>query len=226
MRKSFRWIITLAVSTMLMVTMASAVYSDVPAASSLAGEVHKATQYGLMNGYNATMFGYSDSMTRAQFTAVLVRMMGWELEAPATATYADVPVGHAWFDEIETAAAHDVTGTWVNFRPQEPITRGEMAELLVRALGLKSAAEALNASQTPNSDAYSILHGQGPFTDLEYRNEGYVTVAYAIGMTNGTSATTFSPERTATRGQAAATLLYIQHFNHIIYYGSRSEKLP
>lgn len=214
MKKIFHWILTLIIATILMVTMASAAYKDVPASSSLAGEVHKATEYGLMNGYNANTFGYSDSMTRAQFTAVLVRMMGWEPVIPETATYADVPVEHTWFDEIETAAAHDVTGTWVNFRPQEPITRGEMAELLVRALGLKSAAESLNSSQVPFSDVYSNLHGQVPFTDLEYGNEGYITVAYAIGMTNGTSATTFSPERTATRGQAAAMLVRIYEKLH------------
>ncbi|MBE6995360.1 MAG: glycoside hydrolase [Ruminococcaceae bacterium] len=209
MKKILRYIVTAVVTTMLMATIASAAYKDVPAESPLAGEVQKAAEYGLMNGYNESTFGYLDSMTRAQFTAVLVRMMGWEMVTPDTASYADVPVGHTWFDEIETAATHDVTGTWVNFRPQEPITRGEMAEMLVRALGLKSAAESLNSSQMPFSDAYSILHGQLPFTDLAYRNEGYVAVAYAIGMTNGTSATTFSPERTATRGQAAAMLVRI-----------------
>lgn len=214
MKKIFRFIIAAAVTAMFMASIASAAYKDVPAESPLAGEVHKATEYGLMNGYNADNFGYSDSMTRAQFTAVLVRMMGWETVTPDTASYADVPVGHTWFDEIETAAAHDVTGTWVNFRPQDPITRGEMAEMLVRALGLKSAAESLNSSQMPNSDAYSILHGQLPFTDLEYGNEGYIAVAYAIGMTNGTSATTFSPERTATRGQAAAMLVRIYEKLH------------
>lgn len=144
MKKALRFIIAVVVTTMLMATMVSATYDDVPAESPLAGEVHKATEYGLMNGYNASTFGYLHSMTRAQFTAVLVRMMGWETVTPDTASYADVPVGHTWFHEIETAAAHDVTGTWVNFRPQDPITRGEMAELLVRALGLKSAAEALN----------------------------------------------------------------------------------
>jgi len=209
MKKVVRFIIAAAVTTMLMASMASAAYKDVPVNSPLAGEVHKATEYGLMNGYNADNFGYSDSMTRAQFTAVLVRMMGWETVMPDAASYADVPVGHTWFDEIETAAAHDVTGTWVDFRPQDPITRGEMAELLVRALGLKSAATAQNSSRIPFSDTYSILCGGDPFTDLEYGNEGFVRVAYAIGMTNGTSATTFSPERTATRGQAAAMLVRI-----------------
>lgn len=72
----------------------------------------------------------------------------------------------------------------------------------------------MNSSLIPFSDTYSILHGGDPFTDLEFKNEGYAEVAYAIGMTNGTSATTFSPERTATRGQAAAMLVRIYEKLH------------
>lgn len=214
MRRSIRWLVTLAASLVLMGTAVSAAYTDVPVNGSLTDEVYKATEYGLMNGYNDSYFGYSESMTRAQFTAVLVRMMGWEIKTPDEATYVDVPVNHKWFPEIETAAAHDVTGTEADFRPQEPVTRGEMAELLVRALGLKAAANTLHTGQDAVSDAYSVLHGEMPFTDLEPGKEGYVAVAYAIGMTKGTSADTFSPERTATRGQAAAMLVRIYEKLH------------
>ncbi len=214
MRRLFCWVFTMSAALTLMATTASAVYADVPVDGSLTDEVYKAAEYGLMNGYHAEYFGYSEPMTRAQFTAVLVRMMGWEKEIPESATYADVPVGHKWFGEIETAAVHDVTGAETNFRPQAHITRGEMAELLVRALGLKEAARALNVTQEAASGAYSELHGQVPFKDLEPGNEGYASVAYAIGMTNGTSAETFSPERTATRGQAAAMLVRIYEKLH------------
>ena len=222
MKKILRFIIAATVTAMFMATIASAAYKDVPAESPLAGEVHKATGYGLMNGYNETTFGYQDSMTRAQFVTVLDRMMGWSssmneyrsvwyfpeaMEVPET-------LPKAYLSAIEQAQARDVVNTAIAFRPSDPITRGEMAEMLVRALGLKGAAESLNSSQMPFSDAYSILHGQLPFTDLEYGNEGYIAVAYAIGMTNGTSATTFSPERTATRGQAAAMLVRIYEKLH------------
>lgn len=215
MKKLISCLLSLALAAALTVPMASAAgYTDIPAGSSLAGEVQKAVNYGLMNGYNATTFGYGDSMTRAQFTAVLVRMMGWEPETAETATYTDVPAGSTWHSTIETAAAHDVTGTGRLFRPSDPITRGEMAEMLVRALGLKYAAEQLNSSSVPFSDAYAAMHGTTPFTDLPAGNEGYITVAYTIGMTNGTSATTFSPDATATRAQAAAMLVRIYEKLH------------
>ena len=69
MKKALRFALTAAVTTMLMATMALADYKDVPADSPLADEVQKATEYGLMNGYNESKVGYLDSMTRAQFTA-------------------------------------------------------------------------------------------------------------------------------------------------------------
>ena len=208
MKKLLSSLLAAALTAGLLVPSAGAVdtgFSDVPAESALAGEVRKAVDYGLMNGYDNDTFGYGDSMTRAQFTAVLVRMMGWDTVTPQTPSYSDVPASHTWYSVIETAAAHDVAGAGGAFRPSDPVTRGEMAELLVRALGLKGAAERLNDT----SSTYSRIHGGTPFIDLPEGKAGYIAIAYRIGMTNGTSPTTFSPDNTATRAQAAAMLVRI-----------------
>lgn len=204
MKKFLCGLLSAALAVSLTVPMAGAAYTDVPAESTLGGEVEKAVRYGLMNGYSDTTFGYGDSMTRAQFAAVLVRMMGWETVTPATADFTDVPVSHTWYGAVETAAAHDVVDEGGAFRPGDAITRGEMSEMLVRALGLKTTAE-MAAGQT--SSTSSVLHL--PFTDVSGDQAGYIAVAYAIGMTNGTSAYTFSPDATATRAQAAAMLVRI-----------------
>lgn len=208
MKKLLSSLLAAALTAGLLVPSAGAVdtgFSDVPAESALAGEVRKAVDYGLMNGYDNDTFGYGDSMTRAQFTAVLVRMMGWDTVTPQTPTYTDVPASHTWYGVIETAAAHDVADDGGAFRPSDPVTRGEMAELLVRALGLKGAAERLNDT----SSTYSRIHGGTPFIDLPEGKAGHIAIAYRIGMTNGTSPTTFSPDNTATRAQAAAMLVRI-----------------
>lgn len=209
MKKLLSSLLAAALTAGLLVPSTGAVdtgFSDVPAESALAGEVRKAVDYGLMNGYDNDTFGYGDSMTRAQFTAVLVRMMGWDTVTPQTPSYTDVPASHTWYSVIETAAAHDVAGAGGAFRPSDPVTRGEMAELLVRALGLKGAAERLAPTA---SDHYARIHGGTPFIDLPGDRVGYITIAYTIGMTNGTSDTTFSPDNTATRAQAAAMLVRI-----------------
>lgn len=208
MKRFYSCLLALSLTAALLAAPASArEYTDVPAESALAQEVQKAVDYGLMNGYSDSRFGYSDPMTRAQFTAVLVRMMGWEEAVPESPSYEDVEPENTWYAMIETAAAHDVAETGGLFRPNAPVTRAEMAELLVRALGLKSAAEQLKVS---GSGTYQELHGAIPFTDLPKEGEeGYVAVAYAIGLTKGTSASAFSPGETATRAQAAAMLVRI-----------------
>lgn len=209
MKKVLSCLLSLALTAALALPMAVAVdYTDIPKGAALAGEVQKAVDNGLMNGYSANRFGYSDSMTRAQFTAVLVRMMGWETVTPETPTYTDVPADHTWYSVLETAAAHGVTdcayqGDGVHFRPGDAITRGEMSKLLVQALGLENAAGSLNYNRmTPYSET---LH-HTPFTDLPEGNEGYISVAYTIGMTKGITDTTFGPDLIATRAQAAAML--------------------
>ena len=219
MKKVFSMLIALLLLSTLAMPLSGAVsYKDVPSSSKLADEVQKATEYGLMLGYNSTTFGYSDSMTRAQFITVLDRMMGWTAGMGDTRVSMwfipgamEVPdtLSETYLSAIEQAQFRDVVDNNVPFRPNDPITRAEMAEMLVRALGLKSAALALNSSNIPLSDTYYLLHGIDPFQDLPDREEGYIRVAYAIGMTNGTSATTFSPDNTATRAQAAAMLARI-----------------
>lgn len=170
-------------------------YSDVPSGSPLAEDVTKAAEYHLMQGYSNTRFGYSQSITRAQFAAVLVRMFQWTQSTTTKASFTDVPQSYYWFSSIQTAVAHDVVDAGGKFRPTSPITRQEMSVMLVRALGLKGAAK--NAA----NDTLS-------FKDVT-SDKGYIAVAYAIGMTNGMTATTFAPGARATRAQAAAMLVRI-----------------
>ena len=184
---------------------AAAAYSDVPAGGSLAAEVQKASDYGLMKGYTDSTFGYADPMTRVQFLTVLDRMMGWSASVGATVAMWMIPfkdleisddLSETYLSAIEQALYHDVIDADQPLRPTDPITRGEMAEMLVRALGLGGAA----ALAEQNADL--------PFTDVT-EGKGYISVAYDIGMTKGTSATTFGPDQTATRAQAAAMLVRI-----------------
>ena len=202
MKKLLSALLSLALLAALATVPAAAAYSDVPSGSALAAEVQKAVDYGLMNGYSATTFGYSDSMTRAQFVTVLGRMLGWFSDThvamwqiPAAM---EVPssLSETYLYAIEQAAQRDVVDTDEPFRPTYPITRGEMAEILVRALGLGGAA------------AIAGKYADLPFTDVT-EGRGYISVAYDIGMTKGTSDTTFGPDVTATRAQAAAMLVRI-----------------
>ena len=104
-------------------------------------------------------------------------------------------ISDTYFAAISAAARQGVVDTDKPFRPNAAITRAEMAEMLVRALGLGGAANLLDGKSLP-------------FTDVISRRD-YIAVAYAIGMTKGMTATIFAPDKTATRAQAAAMLVRI-----------------
>ena len=73
-----------------------------------------------------------------RFGAVRV---GYQLQvspAPETATFADVPTNHPFFQFVEALAASRITSGCGggNFCPDVPVTRGQMAVFLAKALGL------------------------------------------------------------------------------------------
>lgn len=200
MKKLCSLLLTAALLAALALPVSAVRYSDIPSGSVLAGEIESAAQYGLMNGMGDGTFGYYSPITRAQFAAVLVRMFGWTLQTPKTASYTDVPVSQYWFSYVETAAANGVADAGGKFRPYDSITRGEMAVMLVRALGYQGVASRAAGDSLP-------------FTDVT-ANRGYISVAYAIGMTKGVTATAFAPNASATRAQAAAMLVRIYEKLH------------
>lgn len=178
---------------LLTTTAFAAEYTDVPETSWARESVDKAAEYGLMNGVGEGVFGYGETISREQFVTVLVRMFGWET---ADGEDAAIDIASSWAREsVNTAAANGVIDTGGKFRPKDAITRREMAVMLVRALGLGELAKA---------DASAAL----PFTDVTAQR-GYIAIAYEIGMTTGATETTFEPDGTATREQAAAMLVRV-----------------
>ena len=186
-------LVSLIFSLLLTTTAFAAEYTDVPETSWARESVDKAAEYGLMNGVGEGVFGYGETISREQFVTVLVRMFGWESVSGEDAT---IDIASSWArGAINTAAANGVIDAGGKFRPKDAITRREMAVMLVRALGLGALAKA---------DANAAL----PFTDVTAQR-GYIAIAYEIGMTTGATETTFEPDGTATREQAAAMLVRV-----------------
>jgi hypothetical protein len=69
-------------------------------------------------------------------------IVGYKLQvspAPALATFGDVPTSHPYFQFIQALAASGITGGCGggNYCPDNPVTRGQMAVFLAKALGLQ-----------------------------------------------------------------------------------------
>ncbi|HVI41377.1 MAG TPA: S-layer homology domain-containing protein, partial [Anaerovoracaceae bacterium] len=195
-------LISLILSVSILVTLmpgtalaASDSYTDIPADNWSVGVVNAAKDYGLMQGAGDGVFGFGNTITKAEFITVLDRMFGWELISPDTPTFSNVAKDQWFYPYIETALKNNVIDSTETFNPGEPITREEMAVMLVRGLGYNTLAQ-------------SVASFGNPFTDVT-GNVGYITIASDIGMTKGTSATTFSPALTAKREEAAAMLVRV-----------------
>lgn len=85
----------------------------------------------------AAIVGSSASMVGLAGMAV-----GYQLQvspAPAVATFTDVPTSHPFFQFIQALAASGITGGCGggNYCPDSPVTRGQMAVFLAKALGLQ-----------------------------------------------------------------------------------------
>ena len=146
-------------------------------------------------------FGVGKEMSRSEFVVVLCRCLGWKPTSPARAVYEDVSEKEWYAGAVETAYHQGaITSQDGSFRPDDLITRSEAASMLVRALGYGSIAGLIQDMSLP-------------FRDVK-ANNGYIVMAYGLGLMDGTSVTAFSPNGHVTREQAAAILMRLHDKLH------------
>ena len=200
MRIIKRILCTVLLCVLLMVEMAplpALAYSDTQG-SWAAEMIDRARDYGLITGYPDGSFGVGREISRAEFVTIVCRRFGWEEVTPAAPSFSDCPAGHWAYPYVETALAHDVLDAGGAFRPEDYISRGEMAEMLVRALGYDTLAQSLSQAALPFDDVTE--------------DRGYISIAYHIGMITGIEsggALHFKPGFSAKREEAAAMLVRV-----------------
>ena len=114
-------------------------------------------------------------------------------EDPDLLTFTDVPASAYYYDAVYWAVENGVTNgtSATTFSPDASCTRAQMVTFLWRAAGSPEPESTVN-----------------PFTDVSASAYYYDAVLWAVeqGITNGTSATTFGPDVTVTRGQTVTFL--------------------
>ena len=150
-----------------------------------------AAKKGITGGTGDGTFNPNGSCTRAHIVTFLWRAAG--SPAPkSTVSFADVPAGSYYAKAVAWAVENGITlGTGDGtFSPNATCTRAQSVTFLYRALG--TAPTTVNGFTDVTADAF--------YADA---------VAWAVesGVTNGTSASTFSPNNGCTRAQIV-TFLY------------------
>lgn len=192
-----KWLaVTLALTTTLAPLSVSAAagtptYHDLGQADAWATASIEQTQtLGLMSGDGDGNFRPQATITREEAAAVLARTLHLPTPASKTSSFRDVNVADWSHSVVEAMAqaglmAGDGDGT---FRPQDVITREEMAVLLVKATSLKPAT----------GDNISVADA----TRISSWAKGYVQTALETGLLHG-DGTHFNPQAHATRQEVA-----------------------
>ena len=166
-------------------------FYDVPNDAYFYEAVKWAVKSGVTNGLSDTMFGPYESCTRAQIVTFLWRAAG-SPEPKTASSFTDVPVSAYYAKAVAWAVENGITNgmTETTFAPDATCTRGQSVTFLHRAL--KGTASGSTNFTDVASDAF--------YADA-------INWAVASNVTNGTSATTFSPNADCTRAEIV-TFLY------------------
>ncbi|MEC0226541.1 S-layer homology domain-containing protein [Paenibacillus alba] len=118
-------------------------YADTQSISNWAMEaINEASQKAFIDGSNGK-FNPQATITRAEFTKILVGVLGIDVKTDPTINFKDVSLND-WFYPYVNAAykAGFITGfTNDQFNPDEKLTREQIAVIIVKALGIQAAGQ-------------------------------------------------------------------------------------
>jgi hypothetical protein len=165
-------------------------------------EIELMAEQGYVTGIGENLFAPEAIITRAEFAAILARMAGLEENVDAAAHFSDVPAG-AWFRG--TVGAATVAGLVYgisenNFAPGEPVSREQMAAMIVRYMSNNGM------DLTAAAGAEGVLAGLSDSADVSPWAGLCVAQAVSNGLMLGREEGRFVPHGDATRAEATVVL--------------------
>ena len=150
---------------------------------------------GLINGKEN---GYcpEDAVTRAEWITMLLRAVGTKTDGNSNSTFSDVSTSDWYFGAVETAYKEGyISGDGEGFRPNDKITREEMAKIIISVYE-KKLGETEKASLDSFSDKSEIS---------AWANE-FVEKAVNLKLMSGVDSEHFMPLKSATRAEAGVII--------------------
>lgn len=163
---------------------------------------------GIMDGHSSFVFAPRTVMTRAEFVELAAKLAGVDtsgMESQAAERFSDVEADDwfasciGWSSEIGLVTGYD-DGT---FCPNKPITRQELAIMIVRFLKYK------NIDTTYESALTEQFADRDEFPKW---SAGDIDTVRRIGIIEGDEHSCFNPKKSATRAEIAATALRIDKY--------------
>ncbi|PIC64088.1 Parasporal protein [Sporosarcina sp. P13] len=164
-------------------------FSDVPPTKHFAEAVNNFAERNIIGGYPDGTYKPSNSITRGQAAAIITKLMKLDTTNVRNPGFTDITPANGYYKAIAALAQANVIGGYEDGRygPNHPITREQMASILVKAFDLPR---------------YQAM--KNPFTDVKNPSHANnILIIYTLGITTGTTPDTYSPKHPITRGQAA-----------------------
>ena len=195
-------LIAAVVSTVLLVGSSASTdgfpFTDVKPKSWYYDAVHEVWEAGLINGKTPTTYGPTDTMTRAELVTLMARISGDDVSTAGeyAAKFHDVGakawhrsyVGWAVKNSIVNGYDGDV------FKPDSPITRQELAAVIVRFIRYLGAL-------LPSEPTVDVFADEGKIASWAKAD---VESLRLTGLVGGDNLGNFNPKKTVTRAEVAA----------------------
>ena len=167
-------------------------FSDVPTTKHFAEAVYDLAERNIIGGYPDGTFKPGNPITRGQAAAMIAKLTKMDLTDVENPNFKDVSESNGYYKAIAALAEANIIGGYEDGRygPNDPIKRGQLASILVKAFDLPR---------------YSFSYADNPFKDVVYHEShgSNILILYRLGIAGGTSPDRFSINTPVTRGQAA-----------------------
>lgn len=176
-------------------------FADVPATHWAKGTIQTLVSLHMLTGVSEDSFQPERQMTRAEFSKLIAETLGLKATEGGKSPFADV-AADAWYANAVSAmhAAGLIQGVdEETYAPNRPISRAELAVLLVRAYAY--------AAQTDAAADSSVLATFADADDIPAWAVQEVGTAVSMGLMKGQSGQRFAPLQQTTRAEAAQAVL-------------------
>ncbi|RJE85078.1 DUF1533 domain-containing protein [Paenibacillus sp. 1011MAR3C5] len=176
------------------------IFSDIEPGSEYEEALASLVQQEIIFGYSDGTYRTSEKLNREQAAVILARALQLNLEAVDDPNFQDVNESSKYYKSIAAIVSAGIFQGYSDgtFKPDQSLTRAEMAKILVVAYQLPVEELAVNPFKDVSSTSW-----YAPYLASLIQNK----------ITTGTSLTTYSPNNVVTRGEIALFIYRCQQLS-------------
>ncbi|MEE1130029.1 MAG: S-layer homology domain-containing protein, partial [Caryophanon sp.] len=168
-------------------------FSDVDESNTHYTAITELAKRGIIQGFEDKTFRTDTAVTRGQAAKILTNILGLNIHDSNSKTFTDVPESNYYYPYISALANAGIINGFEDgsFKPNDTITRGQMAKMIALGFDLQLSNEASPFEDVPTTHEYAP----------------YIQALYTHSITTGKTATTYDMKNVVTRGQLASFVI-------------------